>query len=1007
MKLKKNTIPHLKLFFVFLIILDVWKSKAQIKPIVEKRYTLEQNYKVFEVKSMLFDDYDWLWVSGKSLNTILNKINERESIIQRYDGQRFHDVLLPKFVKKPEQIILQKKKDKNIFATFIWENNILLYEINPKTLEFKEVVFPKSKEIRKLKLFEVRDYFLVYTTIAENTTVYRLNNHLQIHQLSTKPITQRNPRNLPEFNYLIPLKDHFILSEIRSGTFIYNNDGSVLKEIKTTDLGMKNTKLDYFLSIENWFSFDNRIFVSFIDIKDCYEYNPTNKNWKKSLEFEKSNFERLAKQNIFSDNFDNLVIQDFDGEKSKFSFKLKTDDYRAPINNSFNITSKIASRNLQHELCIENKGVFYHYLFNNSKITTFLENCSIRGMLQLNEEEILVTTEFSGWKIINLKTSETKPFETYSNGKPQIIIHSREIFADDRYYWSNNDKGIIWVDKKNAEIKSSIYFPVASMFYEKNDIYYGTYKYHLVQFDKEDKKNKNIFKTAENDVQKILKIGETILLASGEGLLIFEDGKKTLYNPKENTSFFISIINDPFYGILLGTQSGDLYQFNLKNKTFKSLFKDKLNASIASILIDDAQRIWLNTFNGIISFNPKTKETFRLSMNDGLSFYEANRYSALKTTDGKFLIGTLKGVNYFNPNELKKMDEESRFLLTSASFYDENLKETVTHKAPEKLASLRHIFLSPINKNIHLQFSVFGLNNFNKTNYKYRINEDSWIDLKSESELRLQNLSSGTYSLQIQATDGAEKIIGTPLFLEIKVDDFFYNKSWFYVLLILFFGAIGVWYYKEQEKKFELKEQFSSQIIASQEANDSRVAKELHDSIGQRLLVLKNILTQKEPNNSEEINLIKETIDEVRSISHNLHPFQFESLGLQVSLTNMIESFQKSSSILYSYSMDDISDTILKKHELFVFRILQECLSNVEKHSNASICKVTISNKKSHIKFSIKDDGKGFVVETSMNNSTSLGLKSLQERAQFVNAKIEIKSSLHQGTNIIIKVPKK
>lgn len=223
------------------------------------------------------------------------------------------------------------------------------------------------------------------------------------------------------------------------------------------------------------------------------------------------------------------------------------------------------------------------------------------------------------------------------------------------------------------------------------------------------------------------------------------------------------------------------------------------------------------------------------------------------------------------------------------------------------------------------------------------------------------------------------------------------------LLVAIFFVFIYLWKSRQfARKKYQLKVQFANQIVSSQEQERTRIAKDLHDSIGQRLLLLKNTLlinTKK----TEEIHLIEETIKEVRTMSHNLHPFQFEKLGLIKSLQHMMDAFQKSSDVFYSYDIEDISEKITKEKELFIYRMLQECISNVEKHAQATACNLAVFTKKDTIYFQLKDNGKGFSIENKQTQS-SLGIRNLRERAQYINAVLDIKSIKEKGTTITIKI---
>ena len=208
-------------------------------------------------------------------------------------------------------------------------------------------------------------------------------------------------------------------------------------------------------------------------------------------------------------------------------------------------------------------------------------------------------------------------------------------------------------------------------------------------------------------------------------------------------------------------------------------------------------------------------------------------------------------------------------------------------------------------------------------------------------------------------------------------------------------------------RKQKMQASFTKDLLKTQENERARIASELHDSVGQKLLMLKNSLTLNKTEKEKEIDLVRETIKEVREMSHNLHPFQFEKLGLLASLKNMVETFQKNSNVFYSEDITLEDSGISKEKEIYVFRMLQECLTNVEKHADATACNLSAEATKNHVIFQLKDNGKGFIVPEDDHTNAGLGMKTIRERARFIEAEVAIYSSPKKGTAITLKIPKK
>lgn len=224
------------------------------------------------------------------------------------------------------------------------------------------------------------------------------------------------------------------------------------------------------------------------------------------------------------------------------------------------------------------------------------------------------------------------------------------------------------------------------------------------------------------------------------------------------------------------------------------------------------------------------------------------------------------------------------------------------------------------------------------------------------------------------------------------------------ITIVILFIAIYLWRLRIYiSRKTRLQKEFAQNLMKHLEQERKRIARELHDSIGQNLLLIKNsFLIQKEKDTA----LIEQTIDEVRNMSQSLHPFQFEKLGLLTSIRHTIQNFQRNSVIFYSEDIQVTHLKIEKEKEIFIYRMVQECLANVEKHSQAKACRLKVTENNTYIEFEIKDNGIGFNVNEKSKLINHLGLKNLEERAHIVGAILDIVSVPEKGTTVIIKILK-
>lgn len=208
------------------------------------------------------------------------------------------------------------------------------------------------------------------------------------------------------------------------------------------------------------------------------------------------------------------------------------------------------------------------------------------------------------------------------------------------------------------------------------------------------------------------------------------------------------------------------------------------------------------------------------------------------------------------------------------------------------------------------------------------------------------------------------------------------------------------------------QEAFSKRLMETQEENWRQIAAELHDSLGQNLLVLNNRILQLEQNKSKEnttndelkelSEIVQESIEEVRRISENLYPHQLTKLGLTSSIESMIRKVDSVSNIDFDVRIENIDNILPEEEEINFFRIIQEAVNNIIKHSDAKNALIEIYRDKKFIYGKIEDDGIGFNPYTL---HSGLGIQSMHERIRLIRGSINITSKQNYGSKIMFNVP--
>ncbi|MEI2737939.1 MAG: PAS domain S-box protein [Chitinophagaceae bacterium] len=220
---------------------------------------------------------------------------------------------------------------------------------------------------------------------------------------------------------------------------------------------------------------------------------------------------------------------------------------------------------------------------------------------------------------------------------------------------------------------------------------------------------------------------------------------------------------------------------------------------------------------------------------------------------------------------------------------------------------------------------------------------------------------------------------------------------------------------KELAESYEAIRKLTSYLQNIREEERTNIAREIHDELGQQLTVLKmdvswlrkKILVQDEPVKlklKELTTMLDETVKTVRRISSELRPSLLDDLGLIAAMEWQLSEFEKRSGLITSFihSGEDLQlpDTI----KTALFRIFQESLTNVARHSHAKRVTVSIAQKDDNILLSIADNGKGFDKQKVADKRT-FGILGMKERIVMIGGRYEIRSHPGKGTEVIVQVP--
>jgi len=239
-------------------------------------------------------------------------------------------------------------------------------------------------------------------------------------------------------------------------------------------------------------------------------------------------------------------------------------------------------------------------------------------------------------------------------------------------------------------------------------------------------------------------------------------------------------------------------------------------------------------------------------------------------------------------------------------------------------------------------------------------------------------------------------------------------------LIILVFSALAAYLqYAGKQLKLarEREEHLSGMLINAEEKERQRIASELHDDYSQRLAVLalglENV-DEATPASVPDVHkqlreLVKSTSElgaDLHTLSHQLHSSTLESLGLVPAVAALCKEFTDQQDIKVEFTSDEIPRSIQPESALCIFRIVQEGLRNLKKHSGVGKAEVHLRMTRGTLALALRDEGGGFDLK-SLRHNEGIGIRSMEERTRSLGGKFEIHSQFGKGTTLRAWVPVK
>ena len=591
---------------------------------------------------------------------------------------------------------------------------------------------------------------------------------------------------------------------------------------------------------------------------------------------------------------------------------------------------------------------------------------------------------------------DTKPFVAHSLD----VSYIRKVFVDsDNEVWVGTILGLYKV-----QVKKSNSFKVSSM---------------------RDAMFKNM--TKHNSIQTILSV--------------YESNDKTIW---------------------IGTDGGGLFSYNKKTNTFSNYndfpgFKER---SVRAIISDNSGCLWVSGGLGLTKIDFKNKKSTNFTKDDGLIVNEFNYNAVFKDGNGQLYFGSYEGMNYFNPNQIKKTDKSPSLYLSDFKIFNKSVDPNDEASPLAKVISqTKEVVLNDTQSVFSIEYVGINYNFLKKNQYAYYLKgfEKEWNYVGSNRVATYTNLAPGDYVFKVKAANADGSWSKTPLELKIKILPPWWKTIWAYLIYTSILIGIIIYLNKIYQNRFKAKQTIvfeKQKTLQLEKLNNKKlqfftnISHEFRTPLTLIINPLEDLLQTKKlsPEIHSKLVTIHKSSDRLSRLINELmdfNKFQFNKVFLQVKKIELVafieevisyfdeEARVRNITIEFHPSVERLVDWLDPKMiEKVIFNIISNAFKftpddgfiriGMEKMEPENAL-VIDGEKVPTFSITIKDTGSGiqkkdlnrifdrFYQVNSLNKvyygSTGIGLEVVKEFVELHKGKISVESQVGEGTQFTIRFP--
>lgn len=497
------------------------------------------------------------------------------------------------------------------------------------------------------------------------------------------------------------------------------------------------------------------------------------------------------------------------------------------------------------------------------------------------------------------------------------------------------------------------------------------------------------------------------------GLNLFDrkEGKFKRYTrePARASSLSDSSVNcifeDSKNRLWIGTAAGGLNLMNRKLETFTHYRAEEgmLGNNILGVQEDRLGYLWISTDRGLSKFHPDTGEIVNFGTADGLagSVFSINASVVLQSTD-EMIFGGAEGLTRFQPGDIYVNNAVPPVVITGLSVMNEPV---LLEKDDEELV------LSYDDDFLNISFAVLDYTAPERNRYSVIMEglQDKWTDLGNRNSIVYNSLPTGHYLFKVKGADNNGIWNESGAQLRIRILPPWWETRAFSMALILSMGALIFLFIRLRlrrlhEKNKELRE-YSIHIQDVREEERTWVAREVHDQLGQTLTVLKmEIFRARSENKEPMLELVNSTLETVKDLSTRLRPKVLDNLCIGEAIAWLVRDFSSHTGVEVTEDLDEMLSIDNKEVKTALFRICQELLTNVIRHSGASSAKVYMRSDSLSVELKVSDNGRGYI-EDQLSKKRSFGIRGIKERCRHLGGIFKMEVTDSGGTAVSVIIP--